>query len=107
MKQVTIGIFTSVLVLANYVTGLMNFLPAITYSFPLMSLMPSGISPVIISAGLMILGVVLDMMIHRSKKGSALVIVILGIAYWMVTPNLLLLALFTGIIVFGQLAMKE
>jgi hypothetical protein len=107
MKQLTVDVLTSVLVLVNVFTGILDFLPAIIFVNPLLTLIPLPISPLILAVILMVAGVVLDVSTRRSRYGSLLVIAVFTLAYWTVTPNLIQLALFVGVIVFGQFALKE
>ena len=105
MKQLTVDILTSALVLINLYTGILSFVPDIYFSNFLVVLIP--IPPLITALGLMILGCLLDVLTHKSRAGSLLIIGIFGFAFWALTPNLLLLAVFLGVIAFGQFVLKE
>jgi hypothetical protein len=105
MKQLTVDVLTSILVLVNFFTGILSFVPIFFFPNPLNAVLP--IDAWIVSIGLMVLASVMDVMVSRSRLASIIIICVFGLAYWMVTPNVLLLAVFVGVIAFGQIVLKE
>src|SRR3989304_10400151 len=106
VKQAIVDIFTSILALVNYFTGILSFVPVVFFPNFIISMMTLPVQPVVIAVFLMIGGVLLDVLVHRSKMGYFLVVPVHAFAYWILTPNVLLVALFTGVILFGQLVLK-
>ena len=107
MKQLTVDILTSLLVIVNLFTGILSFVPAIFFPNFLITLIPLPISPLIISIILMAIGCLLDVIFQKSIMQSIIITALFAFAYWIITPNILLLAVFAGAIAFGQIILKE
>ncbi|MBR9678799.1 MAG: hypothetical protein GON13_00845 [Nanoarchaeota archaeon] len=107
MKQLTIDVLTSLLVITNFFTGILNFVPEILIPNFVISIIPLPISPLITAIILMIIGSLLDVIFQKSITQSIIITAIFAFAYWIITPNVLLLAVFAGVIAFAQVMLKE
>ena len=105
MKQLSVNVLTSILVIVNALANILGFVPVVFFPNPINSFLP--FTPFLVSVGLMIVASLLDVIIYQFRIGSLIIILLFGFAYWIITPNILLLALFTGVIAFGQIVLKE
>ena len=105
MKQGTIDIFTSLLVIANHYLNLLHFVPVMLFDVNQLITLP--LPPIFLAVILMVIGLFADIILQKSKFGFLTIGTIHFIAYALITPNLVLVALFTGVILFGQLFLKE
>jgi hypothetical protein len=107
MKQLTVDVLTCGLVLLNSFTNILGFVPEFSFPNFIVALIPLPIPTLFLAIGLMVVGVVLDVAMQRSRMGSIAVIGVFGFAFWALTPNILLVAVFVGAIAFGQFVLKE